>query len=188
MAPAGSGRLQGCGARGARRLLFHVLHSAGRNPAAGSCRLQGCGSRVARWLRNHVLHSAGRRPAAGGFGRLQGCCAREACRLPSRRHLLHPAGSSPAAGCRAGASGGPSGSRLRPVAGLRCAGHSRVILPRTCSGSAQPVACNVLAASLSAAVRLCCAESCLTQQLQFSGKILWQLGRGGPEPAHTHPP
>ncbi len=83
---AGSGRLQGCCARGARRPRQHyLLHSTSRSPAAGSGRLQGCGAREARRPRLHrdfPPHSAGRRPAAVSC-RLPGCGA------PRRIHFLH---------------------------------------------------------------------------------------------------
>ncbi len=68
------------GLAGIRQHRDHLLHSAGRRPAAGFCRLQGCCARGPRRLRrHHVLHPAGRRPAAGS-GRLPGCYA-----LGSRR-------------------------------------------------------------------------------------------------------
>jgi hypothetical protein len=70
--------------------LHHLLHSTGRRPAAGSGPLQGCSARGARRLRHHhLLHSTGRRPAAGP-GPLQGCTGSTwGARQLRHHHLLH---------------------------------------------------------------------------------------------------
>jgi hypothetical protein len=145
--PAGSGWLLGCGAGGARRLRqHHTLHSAGRRPAAGSGPLLGCCARRARRPQlHHLLHSAGRRSAAGS-GRLLGCCTREGSSAPTTPSFA--------------ICGPPSGSRLRPVAGLRTWGLA---------GFYYTVCC-----TLRAAVRQPISTGC------------WAAARGG-SPASTTP-
>ncbi len=95
------------------------LRASVQQPAPAGCLAAARGE--ARWLRRqHLLPSTGRRPATG-TGLLHCCCARGG--------TLAPTTTSSAL------YGPPSGSCLRPVAGLRRAGRL--------AGSDETITCNL---------------------------------------------